>query len=145
MGFDSASGIKLDGRRAYRGVPQVTKLENQLLSRIAKSGLWLSFVKGAAVYGIGRKKLEARDRMRAQRLIEHGYLVPHSRGLFADGPDQTWTVRPQTDPPLPGDRSVSVLTKRPKESKLWPPEEVMTRHPKSTLAEAMEPHLHRKE
>jgi hypothetical protein len=80
-------------------VPQVTKLENQLLSRIAKSGLWLSFVKGAAVYGIGRKKLEARDRKRAQRLIEHGYLVPHSRGLFPGGPDQTWTVRPQTDPP----------------------------------------------
>jgi len=84
--------IRPDPRRAYWQKPQLTDYEAALLNRIGETPpLQLTFDREVK-YLLRGKKVNTRA---ARRLIDHNYVVPESRGLFKQGPAQTWVLNPK--------------------------------------------------
>jgi hypothetical protein len=83
--------IRLDGKRQFRGDPQLTPAEIFTLGLIREAGLQLIFTRQGAEYRSGRRTINRRT---AIRLIERHYVIVDNPGLFANGPAQSWMLRP---------------------------------------------------
>jgi hypothetical protein len=90
VGFDKPlPGIRIDGRRQFRGEPQLTEQERATLSSINRFGLLLVHVNATPTYLCNGIRIDKRT---ARRLIDRNYILPNDDGLFENTP-QSWRGR----------------------------------------------------
>ena len=73
----------IDGRRAFRGAPQLTDTERSTLLLAARIGIHAQFERGEEVFYCGSRKI-ARSRM--LRLLQLRYLIGADDGLLDETP-----------------------------------------------------------
>jgi hypothetical protein len=80
---------RLDGRRAYRGDPQLSLADHRILHAAGSDGLHVGHENGETVFRIGGRKQRQQSIL---RLLQLGYLLPADDGLFGDDDAQTLMV-----------------------------------------------------
>jgi len=74
---------KLDGKRAFRGKPQLSHRDQDILKAVEQQGLRVCHEVGETVFRCGGDKL---PRQAVLRLFQLEYLVPGDGGSFGDDP-----------------------------------------------------------
>jgi hypothetical protein len=74
---------RLDGRRAFRGKPQLSRRDQKILDAAQRHGVVASHENGGTVFVCNGSKL---PRQAFLRLVQLQYLVPDDSGLFGDDP-----------------------------------------------------------
>jgi hypothetical protein len=100
LGFGGRPGQpppKIDGRRQFRGKPQLTEAEQRVLARVRRDYLHVTFGRREPLYTVLGEKLPRRT---IERLIEFGYLLPVDPGLLPDAKAQTYFARLSDLPPM---------------------------------------------
>jgi hypothetical protein len=80
---------KFDGRRAFQGRPQLSDTDREILRQGRRDGIRICHEAGQTVFVCGAKKLR---RQTILRLMQLGYLIPASDGLFGGDTAQTLLI-----------------------------------------------------